>query len=454
MADLFISHASEDLKVVKMLASAFDRSGWSVWYSKEPGESTEKELQSAEAVVVLWSQFSATDRYVIGEVQEAFQSNTLFPALLEDVFLSAPFDDLDTTNLIDWNGDTNHPEFKRLVEKISQVVTPKPRTTNQELGTPEPHEVLITPSEAATEKPLAPSESLIKEESEVTHLPAPENKKQGMPVFWSATPQAGNGSIFKRKYLIYAGLAALILIVGWKVIWNKSGPVEDTSSTPAAIYPEKSGDTDEPSKVGLTAKRITPDLANTSSTNDFETADAETAIETEPQPQTERLVENINEDTTVNVQPKVYYPPAQKEGDEPIPDESLASHIAETTSGPLNPEKSSDSLALLAENELVKAESLYAASGIGAEARSDFSVGETVFIGATVYPTANENFRLEWSTSDGLVLAEKRISTGKNSNGLNIYDSKQQFPGTTGQFRVRLYNNENQLLAETVFNVR
>ena len=451
MADLFISHASEDVQTAKMVAGALQRSGWSVWYSKEPHGSTEDELSAAKAVIVLWSQFSATDRYVIGEVQDAFQKNTLFPVLLEDVFLSAPFDDLETANLIDWKGDRNHVEFKSLVEKISSIATPKQRASNQDFEPIEPADAPITSSEEESTKPLPPPESSTEETSEVGLIPShtQNQKTKESPVFWPASLKVNGESIFKRKYLIYAGLAALVLIVGWKIIGNQSDSNENTSNDPVVFYyPEKPSNAEEPKKVGMTAKTITPDLTNASSSNEVAPA-----FESEPQ-LTEEPIENIKEDTTETSRPKVYYPPVQKEDVTPTVESSLSTDNESATSEALELEESGDSLASQTENEnpLVKSVSFYTTSGIGAEARSDFSVGEKVFIGAKVYPTGNENFRFEWSTSDGQVLAEKRISTGKNTNGLNIYDSRQEFPGS-GQFKVRLYGGDNQLLAETVFTV-
>ena len=68
MTDIFLSYSREDLPTARRFAEGFQREGFSVWWdqSLDAGVAfdrvTEKALEDASAVVVLWSKHSVDSR--------------------------------------------------------------------------------------------------------------------------------------------------------------------------------------------------------------------------------------------------------------------------------------------------------------------------------------------------------------------------------------------------------
>ena len=91
MSDIFISYARADKEKAELLANAFSRKGWSVWWDREipPGksfdETIENALSSARCVVVLWSKTSVSSRWVKTEAAEGAERGILVPALIDNV---------------------------------------------------------------------------------------------------------------------------------------------------------------------------------------------------------------------------------------------------------------------------------------------------------------------------------------------------------------------------------
>lgn len=90
MADVFISYSRADRLIAQYVADAMTDEGWSVWWDRDlsAGESfrhvIEVQLESARAVVVIWSNASVTSRWVVDEATEALKRNVLFPIAVGD----------------------------------------------------------------------------------------------------------------------------------------------------------------------------------------------------------------------------------------------------------------------------------------------------------------------------------------------------------------------------------
>ena len=88
MAKVFLSYAREDEPAAKQLAESIGRAGHDVWWDRhiQGGSrfSTEidRELKSAEAVVVLWSPLSVESAWVQDEAAEGRDTNRLVPVSL------------------------------------------------------------------------------------------------------------------------------------------------------------------------------------------------------------------------------------------------------------------------------------------------------------------------------------------------------------------------------------
>ena len=125
MSDVFISYAREDLERARLLATALESRGRSVWWDRHIvagqtfDQTIERELESAKSVVVLWSKDSIESEWTKNEATVASERNVLVPALLDDVRIPLEFRRKQTANLIDWDGDVSHEGFQALCEGIA-----------------------------------------------------------------------------------------------------------------------------------------------------------------------------------------------------------------------------------------------------------------------------------------------------------------------------------------------
>jgi TIR domain len=145
MSDIFISYARADKDKAELLANAFSRKSWSVWWDREipPGksfdETIEHALSSARCVVVLWSKTSVSSRWVKTEAAEGAERGILVPALIDHVKIPLEFKRIEAADLSDWQGDSSHREFDHLVRTVagmldgSAPVQPRPMPTETEV---------------------------------------------------------------------------------------------------------------------------------------------------------------------------------------------------------------------------------------------------------------------------------------------------------------------------------
>lgn len=123
MSDIFISYARADKDRAELLAEAFSRQGWSVWWDREipPGksfdETIENALNSARCVIVLWSKDSVSSRWVKTEAAEGAARGILVPVLIDKVRIPLEFKRIEAADLFDWRGDSPHSEFDLIKDR-------------------------------------------------------------------------------------------------------------------------------------------------------------------------------------------------------------------------------------------------------------------------------------------------------------------------------------------------
>jgi TIR domain len=128
MSDVFISYARADKDQARLLAEAFSRQGWSVWWDREipPGksfdETIENALNSARCVVVLWSKDSVSSRWVKTEAAEGAARGILVPALIDKAQIPLEFKRIEAADLSDWHGDSPHSEFDQLLKTVASIL--------------------------------------------------------------------------------------------------------------------------------------------------------------------------------------------------------------------------------------------------------------------------------------------------------------------------------------------
>jgi formylglycine-generating enzyme required for sulfatase activity len=81
----------------------------------------EQALDAAQCVIVLWSKSSVGSDWVIEEATEG-KRKVLLPALIDDVEIPLGFRLIHTANLIDWQGESSHPELNHLLEEVATIL--------------------------------------------------------------------------------------------------------------------------------------------------------------------------------------------------------------------------------------------------------------------------------------------------------------------------------------------
>src|ERR1700733_8425195 len=132
LPDIFLSYSRDDQATARRFAEGFERAGFTVWWDatldagQAYDEVTEKALQEARAVVVLWSKTSVASRWVRAEATQAIENQTLVPVMIEVCKRPIMFELTHTADLSNWTGDPNDKAWqsylaglRRFVEKDS-----------------------------------------------------------------------------------------------------------------------------------------------------------------------------------------------------------------------------------------------------------------------------------------------------------------------------------------------
>jgi TIR domain len=128
MADIFLSYTEKDRVAVRRLADSLLSVGWTVWWDRRiPAGLTwrsvlERELQNMRCMVVLWSSNSVASEWVCEEAAEGRRLGRLVPVLIEPVRPPAGFREIQAADLVDWDGSSDSPGLRQLVEDIERLI--------------------------------------------------------------------------------------------------------------------------------------------------------------------------------------------------------------------------------------------------------------------------------------------------------------------------------------------
>ena len=128
MADVFVSYARESEHLVRHAAAALRAAGYDVWWDQELlphrpyAEVIEAQLRAASAVLVLWSEPGARSHWVRAEADMARGAGKLVQAVVDGVSPPMPFNQIQTARLDHWNGDPEHPEWRKVLASITALV--------------------------------------------------------------------------------------------------------------------------------------------------------------------------------------------------------------------------------------------------------------------------------------------------------------------------------------------
>jgi tetratricopeptide (TPR) repeat protein len=128
MADVFLSYARADDAVADRVARTLSKAGISVWFDRELpahrpySDVIATELESAAAVLVLWSKASVESQWVRSEANRARELGKLVQARIDDTRLPMPFDQIQCADLRGWRGGRAHDGWTQVRKSIAALV--------------------------------------------------------------------------------------------------------------------------------------------------------------------------------------------------------------------------------------------------------------------------------------------------------------------------------------------
>jgi adenylate cyclase len=127
MSEVFVSYARPDELQAKRVADALSAEGYQVWRDDELpahrayADVIQERLNSANAVVVLWSAEAARSQWVRAEADAARSAGTLVQAHLDGTIPPLPFNQIQCADLAEWNGDADAPGFHKLAASVAAL---------------------------------------------------------------------------------------------------------------------------------------------------------------------------------------------------------------------------------------------------------------------------------------------------------------------------------------------
>ncbi len=126
--DIFLSYGHSDVAIARRFAEALEREGFRVWWDAalRSGESfdtvIEAALESARAVVVLWSATSTQSRWVRAEATLAERNGTLLPVMIESCRRPIMFELMHTPDFSHWTGSPTDAAWLSFAAEVRQLV--------------------------------------------------------------------------------------------------------------------------------------------------------------------------------------------------------------------------------------------------------------------------------------------------------------------------------------------
>ena len=127
MADVFVSYARPDEPLAGRLADALRERGYRVWRDEDLpahrpyADVIEERLNSAKAVVVLWSEQSVKSQWVRAEADTARALGSLVQVSLDGTIPKMPFNQIQCADLSDWNDGAECPGWQKLSASVEAL---------------------------------------------------------------------------------------------------------------------------------------------------------------------------------------------------------------------------------------------------------------------------------------------------------------------------------------------
>ena len=149
MADVFLSYARPSAAQAKRIAENLRAAGFSVWFDEDLpahrvySDVIEEQLESASAVLVLWSDEAVRSQWVRSEANRARETERLVQVRLDDARLPMPFDQVQCADLRGWRGDPDAAAWRSVIESIAALTggDAPTRSAMRRTGTERPAEI-------------------------------------------------------------------------------------------------------------------------------------------------------------------------------------------------------------------------------------------------------------------------------------------------------------------------
>src|SRR5580692_2972316 len=128
MSDIFISYARSTAVQAQAVAQALRGLGYDVWRDDELpahrayGEVIEERLQTAKAVVVIWSAEAVKSEWVQSEADTARNDRKLVQLTVDGARLPRPFDRIQCADLTGWAGNLEAHDWRKVAASVADLV--------------------------------------------------------------------------------------------------------------------------------------------------------------------------------------------------------------------------------------------------------------------------------------------------------------------------------------------
>lgn len=233
MVDVFISYSRTNKDKVSKIARAIEEAGYEVWWDAELpphqsyGDVITAKIQMAKAAVVVWSAEAAASEWVRAEADVARNQKKLVQTALGDITPPLPFNQIQYANLGDWDGEQDHPEFRKVKASLADLCGPRDA---REGGAAYPFPASPPKDAAAASPKPKPAPALLTPTATVPLMAQPSRSSAGVE-------RSGGVPV----PVVIGGLVALLGLAGagWWVMSRSSGePADDAAlATEASAAP-------------------------------------------------------------------------------------------------------------------------------------------------------------------------------------------------------------------------
>lgn len=128
--DIYLLYAQPDAPIAERLARHCRARGWRVFTDVQLMggrnwiEDNAQALEAARLVVVLWSSHSVTSEFVLDAATRGWNREVLIPVRIEAVDIPAPFNRLNTLDVVDWSGEQDH-RVHALLDALAPRLAPR-----------------------------------------------------------------------------------------------------------------------------------------------------------------------------------------------------------------------------------------------------------------------------------------------------------------------------------------